>query len=247
MSIINKKFILLLFIITPLFNICLAENPSIILRGKINADNINVRSDSTVNAEIVCKLNRGDNVDVIYRLYDWYKIRLPKTAPAFIKKGLLSIINEKTAVVLKDKVNIRLRPNETSAILGSVGKNEVITVLKDSGDWYKIEPIDSSFGWVHKNFVDKVESKPLNEIVVPVTVPVPEELISVEGKIRPKTMKRIATHKLITPDHRVFLLRADKENLDSMINRKANITGKLISPIEKTYCIIEVTKIEAKD
>jgi uncharacterized protein YgiM (DUF1202 family) len=141
-----------------------SENKPIVFEGVINIHNANVRSDATVNSKIICKINKGDIVEVVRELYGWYKIRLPKTAPAFIKKNLVSLLNEKTARVLKNNVNIRLEPSESSWILGKASQNEVVHILKDLGEWYKIEPINNSFGWIHKKLVDEVTN--INKEVV---------------------------------------------------------------------------------
>ena len=125
---------LLLFILSPSLNILFAQETMPFI-GEINADNINIRSDSTVSSEIICKVNKGEQVEVTRERYGWYKIRLPKYAPSFIKKNLVTAIEDKpansfdklrdsgtelnrNAKVIKNRVNIRLHPNESSPILG---------------------------------------------------------------------------------------------------------------------------------
>jgi len=160
------KFTGLLFILIPL--ICFAQDRSCLPQkltphsrplsgfflGEINANNINVRSDSTVSSKIICTVNKDQPVAVVKELYEWYKIRLPKIAPSFIKKDLVILIDNKTAKPIKDSVNIRLNPDDSSPILGKLGKNEVIVIVENMGEWYKIEPINESFGWVNKKFVN---------------------------------------------------------------------------------------------
>ena len=138
--------------------------------GKINAKGINVRVDSTVGSEIICSLAQGESVEVIREVYGWYKIRLPKEAPAYIKKILVECNSSnldpvsqmskcQSAKVMRDSVNIRLRPNESAWILGKVDKATVVNVISDDGAWYKIYPVDQSYGWVNKKFVDKTEQE----------------------------------------------------------------------------------------
>jgi len=278
----------LLFILIPL--ICSAQqnekslpqelkvNPihkPVLFQGRINAHNINVRSDSTVNSKIICAVNKGEPVEVVRESYEWYKIILPKAAPSFIKKDLVALIDEKTAKVLKDNVNIRLQPNESSAILGKAGKNEVINIAEDNGEWYKIEPLNNSFGWVNKKFVDKADTiNPVRDTISFSRLPLVskgvnkteevklvqenkivgekvslDESITIEGIIKPygKVIKRIATHKLIAADNKVFLLKGNKESLDSLNYHKVKVTGKLIHPKNQKGTIIEILKIEALD
>lgn len=151
----SKVSILIILCALLIFDFCYSQEAQPFM-GEINADNINVRADSTVRSEIVCSLNRGESVVVVFGLYEWYKIRLPKKAPSFIRKDFVSSTDGKVGVVLKDRVNIRLGPGESQARLGKANKNEVVNILSAQGDWYGIEPIKNSFGWIHQRFVDKV-------------------------------------------------------------------------------------------
>ena len=99
----------LLFVFIPV--ICPAQNQNLppiestgtpkekaaLFHGEINTNNINIRSDSTVISKVICVSSKGEPVEVVKESYEWYKIRLPKTAPSFIKKNLVSLIDEKTA------------------------------------------------------------------------------------------------------------------------------------------------------
>jgi uncharacterized protein YgiM (DUF1202 family) len=226
--------------------ISLAEEPdkkSYLFRGEVNADDINIRADSTASAEIVCKINKGAVVEVISELYGWYKIELPADAPSFINKNLLSLNDDKTAEVAGDNINIRLRPDTSSPILGRVNKGQAVKVLEEKGDWCRIEPSANSHGWIHKNFVNRIEKKSrLSKDAVVV-----DNHITVEGLLKQKTFTRVATHKLITEDSKVYLLKSDKENLDSFNRRRVKISGQLVDPAQQAHPVIEVEKIEALD
>lgn len=241
--------LLLLFALTPFICFAQNQNPSL-FQGEINENNINVRCDSTVNAKIICVLNRGEPVEVVRDLYEWYKIRLPKTAPSFIKKDLVSLIDDKTGKVLKDNVNIRLGANESSPILGRSGKNEVINITGENAGWYKIEPLSDSFGWVHKKFVNKaVTIKRAEEASLPPPKAPEDNSLIIEGVIKPygKVIKRLATHKLFTMDNKVFLLKGNREGLNSLNYHKVKVTGKPIHSPDPKYTTIEIVKIEAID
>lgn len=129
--------------------------------GRITSDGINLRCDSRVSAEVIATLKRGDKVGVVSGSYDWYKIRLPKDSPSYVRKDMLECIREDclSAKVIKQKVNIRLKPRESSAIIGRADKDEVLNVIRKQGDWYEIEPVHESYGWVHKKFVERIEER----------------------------------------------------------------------------------------
>lgn len=236
--------------------------------GEVNAENINIRADSTVNSRVICRASKGERLEVTSALYGWYKIRLPKHAPSFIKKNLTAGIEDRpansfdklkasgtdlnrNAKVIKERVNIRLSPNESSPILGKADKNEIITILGESGEWYKIEPINNSFGWINSKFISKAPAvvkrdDPLPQATAP---PEPQNSIVAEGMIKPYgiVIKRVATHKLITDDKKIFLLKGDKKSLDALNHHKVKVIGKFIEPNNQKYPVIEIEKMEELD
>lgn len=241
-----------------LLRICFAAEFQPFL-GKINANNINIRSDSRVSSQIITTLSQNDTVEVISESYSWYKIELPQNAPAYIKKNMTECINYsndhqcQSAKVVKERVNVRLDPNETAAILGKVNQNEVIGITKEEGQWYRVKPPKNTFGWVYKNFVNKIDTPKLalkpqtdNKAEAPATLTA-EENVTLEGVIKPygKIIRRIATHRLITQENQTFLLKGDKKSLDALNNHKVRVQGKKIEAPKQKYPLIEVKILEA--
>jgi len=141
--------------------------------GKVNSSSINVCADSTLNSAVICVLNKNDLVEVVAEFFEWYKIRLPKSAPSYIKKRFVACVDDiakdpcRNGRVINSRVNIRLKPDENSSILGKLNKTDPVVIIGQDKGWYKIEPILSSFGWIHKKFVDKLPEPPLPETANP--------------------------------------------------------------------------------
>jgi len=74
----------------------------------------------------------------------------------------------------------------------------------------------------------------------------PESNILLTGIVKPYgiVFKRIATHKLITPDEKIYLLKGNRTSLNALNYHKVKVTGKIISPQNAKYPIIEVKIIE---
>ncbi|MDD4895126.1 MAG: hypothetical protein PHW54_07450, partial [Candidatus Omnitrophica bacterium] len=110
------------------------------------------------------------------------------------------------------------------------------------------EPLSDNYGWVHKRFVTKVIKAPKIETPPPPPPP-PDDTVIIEGIVKPYGMvfKRIATHKLLTSDNKIFLLKGNKESLDNLNRHKVRITGKPIGNKNQKYPTIETQKIEALD
>ncbi|HTY45599.1 MAG TPA: SH3 domain-containing protein [Patescibacteria group bacterium] len=226
---------------------------------EVNTDGINIRCDSTVTSAVVCNLKRGETLDVVSEAYGWYKVRLPAHAPAFIHKSMVTLAaDNQSATVVKDNVNIRLGPVASSAVLGKVHRDKTVVITADQGDWYGIQPPSTAYGWVNKKFVSKTIkfAAPPAASAVPSVAAVPPqaqapstaqpETLQQEGVIKPYGFffKGPFTHKLLTADNRVFLLKADAKVLDSLNNRKVKLTGVIVRSEKQKYPVLEIRGIE---
>jgi len=132
---------------------------AVVLKGRVNSDNINLRADSTPVSEVVCTVRKGTEVEIVREYYDWCKIRLPKSAPSYIKKRFVACLDEtaqpacSNARVINNRVNVRSRPNESAPILGKADKTQILVILSEENGWYKIQPIYNSYAWIHKKFL----------------------------------------------------------------------------------------------
>jgi len=220
--------------------------------GRVKAKDINVRADSTVSSPVICQTQDGDYLEVIAELYGWYKTRLPKYAPAYINKAMVEVVDARTAKVTKERVNIRLMPSETSPVIGTAAWGEVINILEFRRDWYKIQPVQNSFGWIHKQFVEKDtrreipflskdEPQPEQKVILS-----SQAVIVLEGILKSygRVFRRQATHKLIDRDKKIYLLKGNTAILNALSRSKVKVTGRIISPPKAKYPLIEVDKIE---
>ncbi|NLE91524.1 MAG: SH3 domain-containing protein [Elusimicrobia bacterium] len=259
-----------------------AEGETFPFTGEVTAADINLRADSTTSSEVICKMDKGAAVEILSGQYGWYKVRLPDTAPSYIRADMVSAVEAKSAnftpqeqtgarfntiKVERDRVNIRLRPNESSPIIGRVSKNEVLNFTGMENNWYRIKPVSGSYGWIHADFVRKAPLKAPEEAQPAGVLPgtegetKPEDdsaragedkqipgLSMYEGVIKPYGMvfKRPATHKLVASNKKIFLLKGDKQTLNALVNRKARVSGKPVSSC-KGLPVVEVVKIEAID
>lgn len=163
-------------------------------------------------------------------------------------------------IVKEDGINIRSDSTVSSEIIGSAKKGQEITVIRESYDWYKIRfpldvpsghPVKNSFAWIHKRFVERkpqVVEAPLVEAVQGPQAAVSADKDSITGIIKPygKVFGRKATHKLITEDKQIFLLKGDKKELNALNSRRVRVSGCIIedAPKKGKYPVIEVRAIE---
>ena len=273
MRLSNRVIKLYLFLILICWASCsgFAQNNCPFL-GEIISDNINVRTDATISSETICKVRKGEFVVVLKEFYEWYKIRLPKTAPAFVHKSLASSQDNSTAIILKDNVNVRLRPNDSSPILGRLKTNDTIEILYTQGQWFRIAPANNTCGWIHKKFVKqgsvtnqppkqaseqevtKLDQQgPQESLEQKTQQPQPEEdkedPLTIVGTLKPctKLFTRLASHKIVTSDKKTFLLKGNKKFLNTFNNYKVRVEGRIIRDAKEQYPVIETKKIEVLD
>ena len=252
---LNRKISLIIFAGLTIFASVVYADSFSVFKGKINANSINVRLDATTSSPVACTLARGSLVEVTGEAYDWYKIRLPKVSPAYIKKDLVECINTDNlkeclnAKIIAERVNIRFGPSESSWILGKADKLTVVNILANKGDWYKIEPVHESYGWVNKKFIEKnldLVNKEEQPVIATEDMALSHPVV-LAGKISPYgvVLWRKATHKLITADNKIYFLKGNRKGLDSLNYHQVKVTGQIITPLDSKYPIIEVAIIEA--
>lgn len=227
---------------------------------KVNAEGINIRTDSTPSADIICKANKGDLLNVLAEAYDWYKINLPKNAHVFVKKELVSLNEDnKSAKITRDNVNIRLRPDLGAPIVGRLKQDTTVMVIEGIEGWYKIEPPENSFGWIYKRFADKIEyaiqeAPKTEEIIAPAEIPedkipqVEDNAITITGVLKPKTFIGIATHKMLDGNKKLYLLKSPTVSLNPFNHHKVKVNGIPDGQLSNAkYTVISVDNIEVID
>lgn len=230
--------------------------------AEVNTNNINVRADATVNSKVICTLNKRDRVDVVSESSEWYKIRLPEKTSVYIKADFadcikyqdVNPIDRNTCLkvkILNSRVNVRISPNESGEIVGIVEKDEIVEAKGKVEGWYRIEPTKNCFAWAHKKFFNKLTDKEVrikkNEVQEEVA-PQSKDII-LKGVVKPYgiVFRRVATHKLITADKKIYLLKGDKATLNALNYNRVKVSGKIVGPLNAKYPLVEVAMIELSD
>lgn len=136
------------------------------LLGVITADNVNIRAGQHVNFQRACQLHKGDEVVVVGRNYDWYKVRLPESAIVYINSRFLGQRIGDVAVVTATRVNVRTGPGEKNDVVGKANQGSYVRVKADTDGWSQVEPMDGMYGWVAAEFVSvKSRNVPAPKII----------------------------------------------------------------------------------
>jgi uncharacterized protein YraI len=141
--------------------------------GEITGDHVNVRAGQSANFEVLGQLNEGDEVIVVDKGYSWYKIRLPATAKSFVSKEYVQYLGQNAGGITADRVNIRAGAGVHFTALGQLSKGEQIFIRDILDEWYRIQPVADSYGWITGEYVTFKSS-----VVVESAAQVPDEVQS---------------------------------------------------------------------
>ncbi len=214
------------------------------------SDYVNIRSTPDTEGDVVGIVYNGNPVTILETTDDWYKIKKDSTegyskAEFFaVSSGNVQENNMVAAVcTASDYVNVRNIPNAEGDVLGIVYKDNVVTVLEEINDWYRIKA-DSTEGYVKAEFFEKqegtlmglAETKEPDPVVEPTTVP--EETQQPAETTVAETEKSVQTEEPSIFDTIAVSRVTDYVNVRSMPNTDGEIVGKIYDGCAAT--ILEV-------
>ena len=143
--------------------------------AEVSSPSVNIRAGQHLNFEKLCRLNKGVEVVVVAKSYSWYKIKLPAEAKSFISQNYIQLINDQTGSVTANRVNVRAGPDPNTTALGQVKKGTTVKILEKLPGWYRIEPVDGTYGWVSDQYL-KFKSNTIpavwfDRLTIPRTIP----------------------------------------------------------------------------
>lgn len=157
-----KKFIILLALgcvqVVGMSNVvenCFAQEKADPYTGVITAESVNIRSGPGTNFEILTKMNKEQLVLVYDHQFNWYKIKLSRTAKVYVHSNYISKENEFFGFCTRKAVNIRAGKGVNFNIIGQLNKQDRVEIIEKLGKWYKIFPLKECFAWVHEDYIKK--------------------------------------------------------------------------------------------
>ena len=120
-------------------------------RLSVTAGIANMRSGPGTKYDVLWQVEQYHPVRIVEKKGDWYKIKDFENDAAWLHKSLLSKI--KGVITIKDKCNIRSKPDTKSQVLFTVEKGVPFKVLERKENWIKIEHADGDVGWIYKTLV----------------------------------------------------------------------------------------------
>jgi N-acetylmuramoyl-L-alanine amidase len=137
--------------------------------GTITVHSLNVRSDNTLNGEVIAKVEKGDKYPIVEENNNWYKIELSDgskgwVAGWYVEKTVANIeepeehslpesknesnSNSDTITILYNGTNLRAEADTSSKIVRRANSGETFSIVEQQGDWFAIELEDGNLAYV---------------------------------------------------------------------------------------------------
>ena len=135
--------------------------------GTVMVQGVNVRENPNMDAGVVTVLNQGDQVVVLSKDGDWYRIS-SEDLTGFIMCEYLSIAEEGQAdlgygMIKVETANVRASATEESEAISSIDSEDVVTITGIYNGWYEVV-LDDGVGYVLSDLVDPTADIPDEKI-----------------------------------------------------------------------------------
>lgn len=230
--------------------------------AEITADGVNMRAGQSAHFEQLHQLNKGDRVIVEDKQYSWYKVRLPYNAASYISDQYVKTDNNIIGEVIGNRVNVRAGADSRRSILAQAVQGDQLYILEHIPGWYKIKPVQGSYGWISEQYVEfstsdvstyaeevltpaPVEVAKTVEKVVPVVLP-QDDLIMTKGFIRKNALEtEDQAYQLVVGGKTAYRLVAPQYILDEFVKDKVEVHGILIQEdVLGVFPALDITKIQ---
>lgn len=250
-----RKFLLiiaaLLFVFRPMPAFCEDIFPFL---AEITKDNANLRAGPNINFESLIKLKQGEKLIVIDKSYGWYKIQLPAQTTLFIfSEYIKPFASKDQGLIVRDRVNVRAKPNTNSTVITQVNKDAVIDLLEKREKWYRIKPPANSYGWIEKDLVRYISADTrqlqtelqATKEAGPIAAQLNEEFLIV-GTVKPffKLFGKATSYKLIVGNELAYILEAEPALLERYSFSQVKILGEVQNNPTNSTPVLKILKIE---
>lgn len=149
-------------------------------RRVVQGDRINVRSQPSVDAEILATLKGGQEVEVLGEVSGaepgeaWSRVAMPQQVTVWV---LGQLVNQKSGVVRSKELHYRAGPGRNYSVLGTLKSGDEVKVVREFDGWLQIEPPAGSVAFVASRLLapaaEPVAAPPKTAAPVPQVPPAP--------------------------------------------------------------------------
>lgn len=135
--------------------------------GYIAGTDVRIRTGPGTGYDVAGFFDENESVQITDEIGDWYQVTRQNgytgwVSKDFCRKGTAPYVskppksskqsNVLTAYISGTEVRMRTAPNTNSSIMGYFNNQEVVEIIDDSGNWYKVRRSNGDVGWVSGQF-----------------------------------------------------------------------------------------------
>jgi SH3-like domain-containing protein len=137
---------------------------------EVAKEEVNLRERPGTRYPKVGSARRGEVFRVLARQGDWYEVERPEGGSAWIFRRLI----QRVAIHLESghrvtprgsHANLRAQARKGAPLAGRLQEGEVLSVLRQDGDWYEVDLGGEARAWVFRGVVRLLEPDPAKELL----------------------------------------------------------------------------------
>jgi len=118
----------------------------------IAKDGVNIRTGPSTDNPIYMELFKGYPLMIIEKKGDWFKVQDFEKDSGWVYSTLVS--SEKNVIVsATGKANMRSGPSTNNAIVASIERGVVLTLLDRKAKWVEVQHLSGTKGWIYAPLV----------------------------------------------------------------------------------------------
>ena len=126
--------------------------------AEITGARVNIRSGPSTNYRSLLRAKKGFGVLAFGLEGEWIKIAVPNECLLWIKKNYVKVYESGgRGMVTGEKVSVRMLPEAEADIVGQVTAGTELEITGGEGEWLEIAPPPTTFAYVHKDYLKRVE------------------------------------------------------------------------------------------
>jgi N-acetylmuramoyl-L-alanine amidase len=124
--------------------------------GTVTASNLSVRSDNSLNSEIIGSVSKGQKFNILDEVNNWVKIEFQPGKIGWAagwyftknKTNTSQLADDSKVTILHDGTNIRKDPTVQSNVVSRAQEGESFPIKAIQNDWYEIKLPNGSSGFI---------------------------------------------------------------------------------------------------
>ena len=154
--------LLLAFVLIVPTNTTALENTLKAGQVKVTTGNLNIRAKANKTSKILKTIKKDKHITLVSKSGNWWKVKYNKTDFVFCYADYIKVVSndEKTVSLSSGNLNVRKNASLTSKIKDKLQNGEIVVILSEKGDFYKVLYFGVKTGFVSKQYLEKaVENK----------------------------------------------------------------------------------------